>query len=237
MPRTARTLVAGGHYHLINRGNNRGTVFSSRADYDSFVRLIEQAQSRIGLSLLAVCLMPNHFHLVVAQDRANDISRWMHWLLTTFSTRHHGLHGSCGRLWQGRFKAFPIEQDNHLLTVMRYVERNALRAGLVSKAEDWDWGSLAWRDKAEGCLLSLPPMTLPRDWRVRVNSVQSAQELSALRECVNRQRPFGNDAWVRETASSLGLEFSTRRPGRPPTKPSRPHGNSASRVRPRRHGN
>jgi putative transposase len=132
MPRTARTLVVGGHYHLINRGNNRGTVYSSRADYDSFVCLIEQAQSRIRLSLLAVCLMPNHFHLVVAQDRANDISRWMHWLLTTFSTRHHGLYGSCGRLWQGRFKAFPIEQDDHLLTVMRYVERNALRAGLVS---------------------------------------------------------------------------------------------------------
>lgn len=237
MPRTARTLVADGHYHLISRGNNRGIVFGSSADYDSFVSLLGQAQSRIRLSLLAVCLMPNHFHLVVAQDRANDISRWMHWLLTTFSTRHHGRYGSCGRLWQSRFKAFPIEQDHHLLTVMRYVERNALRAGLVSKAEHWDWGSLAWRDKAGGCLLSSPPIPLPGDWRDRVNSVQTAQELSALRECVNRQKPFGNDAWVREAASSLGLAFSTRRPGRPPTRPSRPHGNSAGPARSRRHGN
>jgi len=237
MPRTARALVAGGHYHLINRGNNRATVFQSRGDYDAFVRLMEQAQSHIRLSLLAVCLMPNHFHLVAAQRRADDISRWMHWLLTTFGARHHGLHGSCGRLWQGRFKAFPIEQDHHLLTVMRYVERNALRSGLVPRAEDWEWSSLAWRDRARGRLLSLPPLALPRDWRDRVNAAQTAQELAALRECVNRQKPFGNDAWVQGVASDLGLEFSIRLRGRPPGRPSRPGTPSTGSARPRPGGN
>jgi putative transposase len=119
MPRTARSLLAGGHYHLINRGNNQATVFSTAADFDGFLRLIAEAQDRVQLRLLAACLMPNHFHVVAAQRGSGDISRWMHWLLTTHSHHHHRRHGSSGRVWQGRYKAFLIEQDGHLLTVMR----------------------------------------------------------------------------------------------------------------------
>src|SRR5512139_3360374 len=112
MPRTSRSLVAGGHYHVINRGNNRCAVFHDEQDYGAFLRLIRQAQDRVPLSILAACLMPNHFHVVVSQESATDISRWVHWLLTTHSHRHHLKHGSSGRVWQGRFKAFAIEQDD-----------------------------------------------------------------------------------------------------------------------------
>lgn len=209
-------MVPGGYYHVINRGNNRSTVFRSPADYASFVGLIERAQRRIRLSLLAVCLMPNHFHVVAGQRLPDDIARWTHWLLTTFSIRLHGLYGSRGRIWEGRFKAFPIEHDEHLLTVMRYVERNALRAGLVSRAEAWPWGSLAWRKGERSGLLSEPPLHLPRDWPDWVNCAQSAAELAALRECVNRQRPFGSEAWADAATTDLGLEFSKRPRGRPP---------------------
>jgi putative transposase len=191
MPRIFRTLVAHGYYHVINRGNNRSDVFLSPADYRAFLRLIEQAQERIPLRMLAFCIMPNHFHLVVSQDGAKDVSRWMHWLLTTHVHRHHLKYGTSGRVWQGRFKAFPIEQDGHLLTVMRYVERNALRSGLVARAEKWPWGSLACRNHPfDGGLVSAPPMTLPSDWTARVNSPQTPQELEALRAAVNRQRPY-----------------------------------------------
>ena len=209
-------MVAGGHYHVINRGNNRATVFASRDDYAAFLRLIAQAQERLPLSVLACCLMPNHFHFVVSQRGAGDTSRWMQWLLTTFSHRYHRRYGSCGRLWQGRFKAFPIEQDVHLLTVMRYVERNALRAGLVDRAEAWPWGSLAWRHRGavEG-LLASPPIQLPTDWVDRVNAPQTAEELDAIRQCVNRQRPFGAEAWVEQASVELGLESSLRPNGRP----------------------
>jgi putative transposase len=216
MPRTARSLVAGGYYHVINRGNNRATLFSTAAEFSAFLSLIAQAQARSELPILAACLMPNHFHLVVSPRRANDISHWMQWLLTTHSHRHHLQHGTTGRVWQGRFKAFPIEQDRHLLTVMRYVERNALRAGLVSRAEDWAWGSLAWRRRgiADG-LLSLPPVPLPSDWLDRVNAPQTAEELADLRACVNRQRPYGEEEWVKSATVALGLESSLRRRGRP----------------------
>jgi len=184
-------MVAHGYYHVINRGNNRSDVFLSPADYRAFLRLIEQAQERIPLRMLAFCVMPNHFHLVVSQDGAKDVSRWMHWLLTTHVHRHHLKYGTSGRIWQGRFKAFPIEQDGHLLTVMRYVERNALRSGLVARAEQWLWGSLAWRNDAfGGGLVSKPPMPLPSDWTARVNAPQTPKELEALRAAVNRQRPY-----------------------------------------------
>lgn len=191
MPRIFRTLVAHGYYHVINRGNNRSDVFLSPADYRTFLRLIEQAQQRIPLRILAFCIMPNHFHLVVSQDGAKDVSRWMHWLLTTHVHRHHLKFGTSGRVWQGRFKAFPIEQDGHLLTVMRYVERNALRSGLVARAEQWPWGSLACRGHPfDGVLVSKPPIPLPSDWTARVNAPQTPQELEALRAAVNRQRPY-----------------------------------------------
>ena len=216
MPRTARSLVAKGHYHVINRGNNRATIFHDARDYEAFTALMEQGRAKVGLTVLAACVMPNHFHAVVAQQGPTDISRWMHWLLTTHTHRHHLRYDTCGRLWQGRFKAFPIELDGHLLTVMRYVERNALRAGLVGRAQEWRWGSLAWRQPGSACrLLRLADFNLPADWAEWVNAPQTPDELEAIRACVNRQRPYGGEPWVRDQ-SALSPGRTTGRPkGRP----------------------
>ncbi len=209
-------LVAGGYYHLINRGNNKELVFRQPADFRLFISLIDRAQERHPLKLLAYCLMPNHFHLVVSPDGPRDISRWMHWLTTTHSHRHHLRYGTSGSVWQGRFRAFRIENDGHLLTVMRYVERNALRAGLVEKAEHWPWGSLALR-LAGGFADRLAdlPLALPARWAELVNEPQSPAELTALRNCVNRQRPFGDPAWIGKTSSSHRGEDPSRPRGRP----------------------
>lgn len=214
-------MVPGGHYHLMNRGNNRATVFHDADDYRRFLGLMAEAQERRPLRLLAACLMPNHFHLVAAQMGGGDLSRWMQWLLTSHTHAHHGRMRSSGRLWQGRFKAFPIQHDGHLVAVIRYVERNALRAGLVARAEDWPWGSLAWRlGTASGPALAAPPCPLPAHWPDIVNRPQSADELAALRACANRQRPYGSDAWTREYVERLGLESSVRPVGRPPNRAS-----------------
>jgi putative transposase len=216
MPRTARSLVAGGHYHVVSRGNNRARLFDEPGQYDAFVRLMTEAQQRIRLSLLAACVMPNHVHLVMAQQGASDISRWMHWLLTTHGHRHHLGRETCGRVWQGRFKAFPIQQDAHLLTVMRYVERNPLRAGLVERAEDWAWGSLAWRHHGDWLeLLASPPLALPANWPAWVNAPQTREELAALRACVNHQRPYGDELWSSIERQRWAPRVATRRRGRP----------------------
>ena len=216
MPRTARTLLAGRYYHLINRGNNQAALFSTPAAYWSFLNLITRAQERTPLAILAGCVMPNHFHLVAAARAAGDVSRWMHWILTTHGQHFHVEHGTSGRVWQGRYKAFPIQHDAHLLTVMRYVERNALRAGLAERAEQWPWGSLAWRlGRARGPALADPPVPLPSDWTKHVNAPHTPTELEALRACVNRQRPYGDAAWTDDATRIQGAVPARRGRGRP----------------------
>ncbi len=216
MPRTARAAVGGMCYHLMNRGNNRQVVFHSDAEYWRFIGLLSEVQSRVPLELLAVCLMPNHFHVVCRPPEGRDLGRWVHWLLTTHVRRLRLGREEVGHLWQGRYKAFPIQHDDHLLTVLRYVERNAARANLVARAEDWPWGSLNWRVvPAFPVVLSPPPIPLPHKWVEFVNTPQSPAELQAVRQCVNRQRPFGNANWVEKTSRRLGLQDTLRRVGRP----------------------
>jgi putative transposase len=210
----------GGHcYHLINRGNNRARVFHESADYAAFISLIREASDRVELPILAACLMPNHLHLVVQPKLDGDLARWTHWLFTTHVSRYHRKHKSSGRVWQGRFKAFAIQEDDHLLTVLRYVERNSLRAGLVDRAERWLWGSLRWRDaQLSPIQLQPPPIALPANWVQYVNESQTQAELESIRISVNRQRPFGSQDWVEIKAREFGLSQSLRSVGRPPRK-------------------
>ncbi len=216
MPRTARFIVENCCYHVLNRGNKKARLFHEPADYEQFLALIHLSQERLHVPLLAACLMPNHLHLILRPDGAMDISRWMQWLFTTHVRWHHAKYSTVGRLWQGRFKAFLIQEDHHLLTVMRYVERNALRAKLVGRAEDWRWGSLAWRNARRAPVeLSKSPVALPSYWRHLVNEPQTAAEIAEIRTCVNRQRPFGETAWVAERARELGIETSMNPAGRP----------------------
>jgi REP element-mobilizing transposase RayT len=143
MPRTARAAVGGLCYHVLNRGNARHEVFHKPEDYAAFAKLLGEASERLPMRLVAWCLLPNHFHLVLWPRHDGDLSRWMQWLMTSHVRRYHRHYKSSGHVWQGRFKAFPIEQDEHLLTVLRYVERNPLRANLAPRAEDWRWSSAA----------------------------------------------------------------------------------------------
>ncbi|HUY31645.1 MAG TPA: transposase, partial [Pirellulales bacterium] len=163
MARTARASVGGICYHVLNRGNGRAQVFHKDGDFVAFVELMAAACRRLPLRVLGYCLMPNHFHLVLWPRGDEDLSLWMQWLMTSHVRRYHRHYRSSGHVWQGRFKAFPIEQDDHLLTVLRYVERNPLRAGLVQRAESWAWSSLTWRpSRKRPELLSEWPIDCPR---------------------------------------------------------------------------
>ena len=215
MPRTARAIVGDCCYHVLNRSNKKARIFHAPDDYAQFQGLIARAQDRLELPILAACLMPNHVHLVVQPRADNDLAKWMHWVFTTHVRWHHAKYETTGRLWQGRFKAFAIQSDHHLLTVMRYVERNALRANLVDRAEDWQWGSLAWRRSRNGLALGDPPAPLPAYWRHLVNEPQTAAEIAEVRTCVNRQRPFGAEEWVVTQAKELGVGQSLAPIGRP----------------------
>jgi putative transposase len=216
MPRTARASLGDVCYHVINRGNARQTVFHKDGDYQAFVDLFGDAHKRLPMRVLGYCLMPNHFHLVLWPHHDGDLSRWMQWLMTSHVRRYHRHHESSGHVWQGRFKAFPIQEDEHLLTVLRYVERNPLRASLVRRAENWRWSSLrSWADDDRPAFLHKGPVDRGRDWTAEVNEPFTDAEIAALRRSVNRGTPFGSPRWTKSTASRLGLEASLRPRGRP----------------------
>ncbi len=217
MPRTARASVGGVCYHAINRGNNRREVFLKEGDYLAFLKAIAHACIEIPMPVLAYCLMPNHFHFVLRPHADGDLGRWMHWVLNTHVRRYHKHYGSSGHLWQGRFKAFPIQEDEYLLTVMRYAERNPVRAKLVRRAENWPWSSAhCWLPGAERPIwLATGPVERGPDWLARVNAALTASELAAVRASVVRGAPHGEEKWRRQTAERLGLESTLRPRGRP----------------------
>jgi putative transposase len=200
---------------VLNRGNRREVVFHKPADYDAFVTAMADAQVRLRADILGYCLMPNHFHLVIRTQAVGDLGRWVQWLLMAHAQRYNRHYGTSGHVWQGRFKAFPIQNDEHLLSVLRYVERNSLRAELVSRAEDWKWSSLpAWL-KGDSLLWRGEADVRDEKWLERVNEPLSAGDLSRLRLSVERGRPYGEEHWTKETARRLGLESTLRSRGRP----------------------
>ena len=214
MPRTARASLGGYCYHVLNRGTDRATVFHKDGDYAAFVKLLAQAGERFPVCLLAYCLMPNHFHLALWPEVDGALSGYMRWLLTAHVRRYHRHYHGSGHVWQGRFRAFPIPCDEHLLIVLRYIERNALRANLVQHAQEWPWSSLAL-DRVGGPVLDPGPVPRPQDWLTYVNRPQTEPELERLRQSIARGRPYGDGSWVEQTAQRLGLEASLRPRGRP----------------------
>lgn len=219
MPRRARVSVGGICYHVINRGNRRARVFHDDSAYTGFLDFMSRASEAVPMRVVGYCLMPNHFHLVLWPIDDGDMSRWMHRLMTAHARFHHRRFSSDGRIWQDRFKSFPIEQDRHLLSVLRYVERNPLRAKMVDSAQQWRWSSLAWPAQTRKMALAVvAPAAIGDDWLGIVNKPQSAAELEAIRTSVTRGRPYGSAKWCRNTAEMLGLQETLRPVGRPRTR-------------------
>lgn len=220
MPRPLRTAPGGLVYHVLNRANARRRIFERDGDYLAFERTLAEVQERIPMRILAWCLMPNHWHLVLWPRLDGDLSNYMRLLTLTHTQRWHAHRATAGsgHLYQGRFKSFVIQDDAHFLTVCRYVEANALRGGLVRRAEDWRWCSLwrAYREHAkEPPCVDLWPLTRPQDWVVYVNEPQTPAEIEGVRRCAHRGTPYGEAPWVQDVARELSLQCTLRGRGRP----------------------
>lgn len=221
MPRRLRAGTGGQVFHVLNRAAGRMTLFDTDNDYSAFLRVLEAARERVPMRLLGYCLMPNHWHLVLWPRNDDDLSAYMQWLTVTHTVRWHSFHGSAGTgpVYQGRFKSFPVQCDDHFYRVCRYVERNALRANLVMRAERWRWSSL-WQQVENSWSVSLDTWPLPRpgNWVQYVNEPETKAELEALRTSVKRGSPFGAIVWRDEVAATLGVEHTVRSFGRPRNK-------------------
>jgi putative transposase len=224
MGRPLRFAQAGFVHHVLNRSNARLPLLRKDGNFAAFERVLAEAGVAVPVPVLADCLMPNHWHLLLWPQHDDHLSRFVGWLTLTHTQRWHAhYHNSgSGHVYQGRFQSFPFQDDEHLLRVCRSVERNAWRAGLVGRAEDWPWCSLGRRarraDRPEG-LSSAWPVPRSADWVAEVNSPQTEGELAQLRPSAQRGRPLGRPQWVEATAARLDLQSTVRPLGRPRKKP------------------
>lgn len=226
MPRRQRVGSAGVIFHVMNRSAKRAGLFEQSIDYLSFEKLLAESRARVQIPLLAYCLMPNHWHLVVWPAQDGDLSQFMHLLTSTHAQRWNAQRrlSGVGAVYQGRFKAIAVQCDDHFLRVCRYVERNPVRAGLVSTPLDWRWCSL-WRreNPSDDTLLSPWPVARPGNW-LELLHAPAKDEVEGIRRAIKRSQPLGTVSWMAETATRLGIESSLRKRGRPlaAEKPSRP---------------
>ena len=170
---------------------------------------MREAHEKVPMRLVGFCLMSNHFHLLLWPHKDGDLSRWMQWLMTAHVRRYHSHYHSSGHVWQGRFKAFPIQADDHYCTVLRYVERNPLRANMVKRSQDGEWSSLLpnARSGPDG-LLCEGPLPKHSQWTRFVNgSSTEPKRKRTSKHCVtvfrgghpsairhgSRQRPSNSD--------------------------------------------
>jgi putative transposase len=212
-------------YHVLNRGVGRMRLFHSDADYAAWERAILETLPLAPMRICAYCWMPNHWHLVLRPERDGQLSTFLQRATNRHTQRwqHAKRRVGYGHLYQGRFKSFPVESDDHFYSLVRYVERNALRAGLVARAEDWRWSSLCRRPASEARLpLSTWPVPRPSRWTARVNQPQTAGELAAIRHSIRRGRPYGGEAWTTRIAHKFGLESTLRPRGRPRKQTAKP---------------
>jgi putative transposase len=210
MPRTARHTPGGYVYHALNRATARLKLFRKAGDYAAFLRILDAAREKFPIRVLGYCLMPTHWHMVLYPKGDEDLTRFLRWLTLTHAVRWQQQHHATGsgHVYQNRFKAFAIEQDEHLYGVLSYVERNPLRAGLVAQAALWPWGSLACRRAAgeeADRRLAAWPVEMPENWERWVEEPQHEAELEAMRLCVQRGRPYGSERWVGRVVKRLGL--------------------------------
>ena len=220
MPRPLRNAKGDVVYHVLNRGNGRARIFRTARDYEAFEEILVAAQERAAMRITAYCIMPNHWHLVLWPRKDGDLSEFMRWLTVTHTQRWHAAHGTAGsgHVYQGRFKSFPVQSDEHYLTVCRYVERNALQASLVRRAQQWRWSSLWHRLAKESGMkshLTSGPLPFPEPWDRLVNQKLTEKEVEGLRKCLKRSSPFGHKPWITRIANTLGLTSTLRPRGRP----------------------
>ena len=194
------------------------TLFHSDGDYRALLRVVGETLRLAPMRICGFCLMPNHWHFLLWPRGDHDLPNFMQRLTNTHVQRWQRFHRRVGdgHVYQGRYKSFPVQDDGHYFQVLRYVERNALRAGLVKQAQQWQWSS-SWggrRNNEESWPIERPLET-PTNWLQTVNQPQTDAEVASIRDCLARGRPLGEGNWVKQTAERLGLKTTLRSRGRP----------------------
>lgn len=215
MPRQPRIALGDTVYHVLNRGNGRRTIFATEEDYHQFEALLLEAKELLDMRILAYCLMPNHWHLLLYPKKDKDLSEFMRWLTTTHARQYRVKTKSIGHghLYQGSYKSFPVEADHYLTTLIRYVEQNPFRAHLVQKSQDWEYSSLHLRlygTPKQKKLLSTLPTTLSQHYLKEVNMLYNEDDLTDIRKSVQKGIPYGDEQWAKQFVEKKKQYYDTR---------------------------
>lgn len=222
MARLARIVVPDVAHHVVQRGNRRQDVFFSKQDYAHYRDLIASSCREQGVGCLAWCLMPNHVHLILRPPSSDGLRAALAEAHRRYSRRINSARGWTGYLWQGRFASYPMD-DAHLMTAVRYVELNPVRARLAARAEDWPWSSA--RAHATGRpdgLTDLQALAgLHRNWRSMLRHGLEAGDLdpetqAAIESHERTGRPWGSDVFVKRLEERTGRSLAPRKAGRRP---------------------
>jgi putative transposase len=210
---------------VINRGNNRQDVFHKPADFEAFLVSLAELKERKPFKLYGYCLLDNHFHLLLRPTGDASISRIMQSLLISHTQRYHRHHRSGGHVWQGRFKSPVIQNDEHLLAVLRYIEANPVRARVVKKAGQYPWSSYGAHGEGQANELvdrlatyeeiARQAKVRQRKWAELVHRPLEERQLVAIRRSNATGLPYGDEAWIKRLAKRLELDLTIRPRGRP----------------------
>lgn len=222
MPRTARIILPDTPHHVVQRGHNRNAVFLRSADYQLYMDNLKEWKENLGIAVYSWCLMTNHVHLILNPgDSRESIGQLMRRLAARQTRYVNRLKNRTGTLWEGRYKASPIQSDAYLLQCCRYVELNPVKALMVRRAEEYRWSS--YRAKiglAKSEVLDFDPlyraMRSPQfAYRRFVEEGIPLAEQEFIGERLQRNALTGNQAFVDEVEARIGLRVEYRRPGRP----------------------
>jgi putative transposase len=210
MPKHRRSIAPNSIHHIVNRGNDKKVIFRESVDYGSFLVLLREARERYPVELYAYCLMPNHFHLVVRTPDLDAISAYMHFVECVYACdlRSYDRSKGHGHIFQRRYWNKPVEGAGYLMTVMKYVEANPVRAGLVDWAHEWEWSSMWERVTGERDLLHPSPVRLPEDWPLIVTVPLEQIDIDKIRRPLKRGWSMPDAYEYRKMTAGLHLPNS-----------------------------
>lgn len=225
MPRRTRFDLADVPQHIIQRGNSRNTTFFTEDDYRFYADRLHDAARKYDCSIYAYVLMPNHVHLLASARRSYGLSLMMQYVGRYFVRHINRLYRRSGTLWEGRFRASPVDADTYFLRCCRYIECNPVRAGIVRAPENYPWSSYPCH--AYGApdqlvttheqydRLGRTPERRQQAYLELFRSELGVDDLAEIRNTVNGGWPLGSNRFKDEIESRLNCEVRPPKRGRP----------------------
>ncbi|MCX5698630.1 MAG: transposase [Candidatus Omnitrophica bacterium] len=215
MARMARIVIPSIPHHITQRGNRSQKVFFSDQDKISYLNLLHKHAQGAGLSFWAYCLMDNHIHLIAVPEREDSLAKGIGDTHKYYTRMINFRENWRGYLWQGRFSSFPLD-EKYLYAAIRYIERNPVRAGIVKRAEDYEFSSAKAHvyKKQDSLLVDNFVIKEIRDWKAFLAEGDKEQDTKLFKKHARAGRPLGKEGFIENLEKVTGRILKPQRPGR-----------------------